>query len=368
MSTPEDTPGDTAQDTPGDTPHAVVTGAAGFIGSHLVARLLSAGHRVTAVDVVPWPSAHRLRAAAPHPGLRYHEADLRDTRTLRQLTEDARWVFHLGANTENRADRSGRADLDTTVAGTVALLDALTEHPPQCVVMTSSQLVYGDRAAYDTPQAERPPRPTTRFGAGKAAAEAFLSAAAHETGLRAVSARLSNIVGAGMRRGITYDFVSRLREDPAQLTVLGDGSQTRSYLYATDCASAMTTLAEASGDARSAAWEAFEPFDVCNTDATSAADVARIAVAEFPGADGEITFGAGQRGWSGDIPTLRVRPSRLLGLGWQPRLTSAQAVRNTVRELIAEGPPEPPASLAPPGPEAPVHRHGSSASLGQHHG
>ncbi|MFJ9508240.1 NAD-dependent epimerase/dehydratase family protein [Streptomyces anulatus] len=363
MSTPEDIPG--------DTPHAVVTGAAGFIGSHLVTRLLATGHQVTAVDVAPWPTAHRLRAAAPHPDLRYHEADLRDTRTLRQLTRGARRVFHLGANTENRADRSGRADLDTTVAGTVALLEALAEHPPQCVVMTSSQLVYGDRAAHDTPQTERPPRPTTRFGAGKAAAEAFLSAAAHETGFRAVSARLSNIVGAGMRRGITHDFVNRLRQDPTRLTVLGDGSQTRSYLHVADCAAALTTLAEASGDPRSATWEAFEPFDVCNTDATSAADVARIALAEFPGTDGQITFGAGQRGWNGDIPTLRVQPNRLLALGWQPHLTSAQAVRRTVRELIAEGPPEPLEPLtapAPSRPEPPTHRHGSSAYLGQHHG
>ncbi|MPY58933.1 NAD-dependent epimerase/dehydratase family protein [Streptomyces spongiae] len=365
-----DIPGDTPGDTPGAAPHAVVTGAAGFIGSHLVTGLLSAGCRVTAVDVVPWTSAHQVRTAGPHAHLRYHEADLRDTRTLRGLTKDARWIFHLGANTENRSwAQSGRADLDTTVTGTVALLEALVEHPPQCVVMTSSQLVYGDRAAHDVPLTGRPPRPATRFGAGKAAAEAFLCAAAHETGFHAVAARLSNVVGAGMRRGIIHDFVGKLRQDPTRLTVLGDGSQKRSYLHVSDCVSALTTLAEAAGGRSATERAGFEAYDVCNTDATAAAEVARIAVAEFPGADGEILLGSGQRGWKGDIPTVRVSPRPLLDLGWQPRLTSSAAVRTAVREIIAEGPLEPPAEPVPPAPAAggPVHRHGSSAYLGARH-
>ncbi|MFF0223201.1 NAD-dependent epimerase/dehydratase family protein [Streptomyces sp. NPDC004629] len=358
---------DVPEDIPGDVPHAVVTGAAGFIGSHLVTKLLTGPCHVTAVDVVPWSAAHRLRGAGPDPRLRYHEADLRDTRTLRGLTDGARWVFHLGANTENRSwAQSGRADLDTTVAGTVALLEALAEHPPRCVVMASSQLVYGDQDGHGTPpdgalSPARPPRPTTRFGAGKAAAEAFLCAAAHETGFRAVAARLSNIVGAGMRRGIVHDFVGRLRQDSGRLTVLGDGSQTRSYLHVSDCVTALTTLAEAPGEARCAVPQAFEAYDVCNTDATSAADVARIAVAEFPGADSEIAYGTGERGWRGDIPTVRVSPGRLLGLGWRPRLTSAAAVRTAVRELIAESTPAPTAD-----PES--GRPGTSALLRPGHG
>ncbi|MFB6848994.1 NAD-dependent epimerase/dehydratase family protein [Streptomyces sp. NPDC056373] len=320
-----------------DPPHAFVTGAAGFIGAHLVTTLLRNGVRVSAVDRVPWDGANRLRPHAHAPGFRYQEADLRDTHTLEQLARGARFVFHLAAHTENRSwAAAARADYDTTVGGTVSLLEAVARHPPAVLVMSSSQLVYGDGAGAPAEESARVPRPATRFGAGKAAAEAFVSAAAHECGFRTVAARLSNIVGPGMRRGIVHDFVERLRRDPGRLTVLGDGRQTRSYLHVSDCAEALTTLARSHAGRDGATGRRFDAYDVCNTDATSAAEVAEISVTEFPGPPGEIVCGEGGQGWTGDIPTLRITPQRLLALGWRPKLSSHAAVRAAVRELLTE--------------------------------
>ncbi|MGP4014936.1 NAD-dependent epimerase/dehydratase family protein [Saccharopolyspora sp. 5N708] len=320
---------DTPGETPGDTPRTVVTGAAGFIGAHLVAALLADRVPVTAVDRVPRAAAHRLPS---DPLLHYYEADIRDTRAIRQLAGGAHTLFHLGANTENRTwAQAARADLDTTVGGTVALLEAVADDPPRTVVMTSSQLVYGPLAESDADESARYPRPVTRFGAGKAAAEAFLSAAAHENGFRAIAARLSNVVGGGMRRGIVHDFVTRLRADPSKLAVLGNGAQTRSFLHVSDCIAALRLLADGDGPS-----PGFATYDVCNTDATSAADVARMATAEFPGPTGAVVLGAGERGWLGDIPTVRITPQRLWRLGWRPQLDSAGAVGAALRELIAE--------------------------------
>ncbi|MEV5887113.1 NAD-dependent epimerase/dehydratase family protein [Streptomyces sp. NPDC052020] len=327
---------------PADPPHAFVTGAAGFIGAHLVTALVRDGVRVSAADRVPWDGANRLWALAGTPGFRYEQADLRDIHALRRLAHGARTVFHLAAHTENRSwAAAARADYETTVGGTVCLLEAVAEQPPDVLVMTSSQLVYGDGADAPTEESQRVPRPATRFGAGKAAAEAFVSAAAHECGFRAVAARLSNIVGGGMRRGIVHDFVTRLEREPGKLTVLGDGRQTRSYLHVTDCVTALTALARQPAGSGPRTDRRFETYDVCNTDATSAAEVARIAVAEFPGPDAEIVFGGGGRGWAGDIPTLRITPQRLLALGWRPALPSHAAVRAAVRDLLAEHRPQP---------------------------
>jgi len=321
----------------GDT--ALVTGAAGFIGARLVAALAESGRRVVAVDRVPWDAAERLHPLAGRLAGHYHQVDLRDTAALGELVAGSRWVFHLAANTENRSwAGSARADLETTVGGTVSLVEACAHHPPEVVVMTSSQLVYGDQPNLPEQEEKRVPRPTTRFGAGKAAAEAFLSAGAAEVGFTAIAARLSNIIGPGMRRGIVYDFVTRLAEDPSGLEVLGDGRQTRSYLHVSDCVTALTTLAGAgSGTGRGAAGNAgIATFDVCNTDVASAAEVARIALSEHPSGGGEVRFAGGDRGWRGDVPTLRLTPQRLSELGWRPRLSSAEAVRAAVRELAAE--------------------------------
>ncbi|MCG5211973.1 NAD-dependent epimerase/dehydratase family protein [Streptosporangium soli] len=310
---------------------AVVTGGAGFIGAALVTALRRDGTPVTVIDRVPWEEADRL-----HPlrgdGLTYHFADVRDAERLRPLLADSEVVYHLSANTENRGDRAGRtADFTDTVGGTVALLEALTApgaaRVPTRVVLTSSQLVYGSAPDGD-PVTERTgvPRPTTRFGAGKTAAEAFLRAYAHECGLTTAVGRLSNIVGPGMRRGIVSDLVNRLDDGTERIQLLGDGRQTRSYLHVDDCVAALRTLSTTDAP--------FSIFHVCNSDAITARRVAEIIAAESPHGTPSITCAGGEEGWRGDVPTLRLRPDALRSLGWSPVRTSEQAVRHTARALL----------------------------------
>jgi UDP-glucose 4-epimerase len=312
-------------------PGVLVTGGAGFIGAALVSALRRDGTPVTVLDRLPWPEATRLSGFSDDRGVVYHQVALDDSAALRPVVGGHKIVYHLAANTENRTDRAGLvADLEGTVAGTVALLVALSEEPDVSIVLTSSQLVYAPGAT-EQPITELTGvvEPTTRFAAGKIAAEAFLRAHCHERGHRGAICRLANIVGPGMRRGILYDFVQKVRADPTSLRVLGDGRQTRSYLHVDDCVRALRATASTV--------QGSTTFNVCNTDTLDAASVAGIVAEEAPGSPPAIVYDGGEAGWRGDVPTLEVWPQRLLDLGWRPAMSSAEAVRDSVRGLFAAG-------------------------------
>ena len=316
--------------------HVVVTGGTGFVGACLVEKLLAAGYAVTIVDRVTPEQAPRLNGLREHPGLRavrhdFGSGEARDD--LDAAVAEATIVYHLAGNTENRsAHAHHHADLDITVNGTVSLLDSVVRGgAAPVVVFTSSQLVYDPAGA--TTDARPPLRPRSLFGAGKLAAEAFVSAYAHEFGFRARACRLSNVIGSSFRRGIVHDLVRRLLDDPRQLHVLGDGSQRRSFLAVDDCARALMMAAH---DASAESAAPMAAFDVSNIDTTSAVEVAGAVAAECPVGKPELTIEGNSTAWRGDVGSLHVPPHALLTRGWAPRLNSGEAVRVTARELFRD--------------------------------
>lgn len=317
--------------------HAVVTGCAGFIGSTLVAELLAAGHTVTGIDKSEPLQAPRLATFREHPDLRLLCCDLGRIEgnlngEIVGVLSEADVVYHLSGNTENRsANAEWHADLDVTVGGTVGLLDAVVRGgTAPIVVLASSQLVYDPSGSAD---GDVPPlRPRSQFGAGKLAAEGFVSAYAHEFGFRARSCRLSNIIGPSFRRGIVHDFTRSLFESP-WLQVLGDGSQRRSFLTAEDCARA---LMSATHDTPPETSNVVEVFDVSNFDTISALEVATIVGNECPYIEPEILVEGKPAAWRGDVGSVHAPPHALTARGWTPRHDSAETVRETVRILFDE--------------------------------
>jgi len=295
----------------------LVTGASGFIGAALTRLLLETGHHVIGLDTRP--------PAIDHLAYRFVRADIRNHDALATAADGCPVIFHLAGNTENRPGGSFAAqDYDITVGGTVALLAALPTTATPTIVLSSSQLVYGGSAGRATE--ESPMRPETPFAAAKVACEAFLQAYVEQAGGAGIACRLANIVGPGVPRGVVADLCHRLQENPAELEVLGDGQQRRSYVDVVDCARALLLVA-------STTQPGFAAINVSNQDSITAGDVARIVVSTHRGPAPEIRFTGGQA-WQGDATELHPSADRLQERGWCIRRNSETAVRAAVEAAM----------------------------------
>jgi UDP-glucose 4-epimerase len=195
------------------------------------------------------------------------------------------------------------------------------------LVYTSSSTVYGE-APRPTPEDYAPLEPISPYAAGKLAEESLISTYAHSHGLRAWVFRFANIVGPRLRGAVIPDFIDKLREDPHRLTILGNGRQEKSYMHVGECLDAMAHVVEHADD----------DLNVYNLGTRTTTSVDRIAdvVAEEMGIDPDYEHTGGDRGWTGDVPRMRLSVEKLAALGWEPDQSSDDAVRQATRELLDE--------------------------------
>ena len=300
----------------------LVTGGAGFIGTHLVDRLLADGNDVVVVDNLSNGSRDRVSDDAE-----FVEADLTDPDALDGvLTDDIDLVVHLAASKVVNVDDPHQQFHDNTRM-TTNLLEAMAEAGVDRIAYTSSSTVYGE-APRPTPEDYAPLEPISAYGTSKLADEGLLSVQAHSHDFTVWTFRFANIVGSGLRGAVIPDFVEKLDENPETLTILGDGRQEKSYMHVTDCVDAMVHVV-ANGD---------QPVNTYNLGTRTTTSVDRIAaiVADEMDLDPEYEYTGGDRGWTGDVPKMRLSIEKLAALGWEPELSSDEAVRRSARELIAE--------------------------------
>ncbi|WP_256393828.1 NAD-dependent epimerase/dehydratase family protein [Natronoarchaeum rubrum] len=300
----------------------LVTGGAGFIGTHLVDRLLADDNDVVVVDNLSNGSRDRVPDDAE-----FVEADLTEPDALDGvLTDDIDLVVHLAASKVVNVDDPHKQFHDNTRM-TTNLLEAMAEAGVDRIAYTSSSTVYGE-APRPTPEDYAPLEPISAYGTSKLADEGLLSVQAHSHDFTVWTFRFANIVGSGLRGAVIPDFVEKLRDDPETLTILGDGRQEKSYMHVTDCVDAMVHVV-ANGD---------QPVNTYNLGTRTTTSVDRIAaiVADEMDLDPEYEYTGGDRGWTGDVPKMRLSIEKLAALGWEPELSSDEAVRRSARELIAE--------------------------------
>ena len=299
----------------------LVTGGAGLVGSQLAARL-AADNAVLVADDLSKGSRERVPD-----GVEFIEADMTDPDDVaRVVTEDLDGVFHFAAYTDTNY-ANPRQLFEENGAMTYNVLERMDEVGVGNVAFTSSSTVYGE-APMPTPEDYAPLEPISIYGASKLADEGILSTYARSHDFTVWLFRFANVVGPHQRGNVVPDFIEKLDGDPGELEILGDGRQEKSYLHVTDCVEAIQHIVE----------HTEEPMNTYNLGTRTTTSVTRIAdiVADEMGVDPEYTYTGGDRGWTGDVPRMRLSIEKLAALGWSPELSSDAAIRRGARELIAE--------------------------------
>jgi len=308
----------------------LVTGGAGFIGSHLVDALVEQGKQVRVIDNF---SSGREEFLAHHEGSGAVEVlrdNLLDIDSVKSAMKGIATVHHMAANPDIRL---GTEVTDTDLRqGTVAtynVLEAMRTNGVSRISFASSSAVYGEAGIMPTPESYGPILPISLYGASKLASEGLISAWVGTFGAQAYINRFANIVGPRGTHGVIFDFIHKLKRDPGRLEVLGDGKQEKSYMSATDCVRSMLHLIELDGGGSNL-------YNLGTGDTCSVSRIAEIVIEES-GLEGvTIEYTGGKRGWAGDVPKTYLDVKKLISTGFKPTAMSEQAIRDTARELIVE--------------------------------
>src|SRR5262249_28725469 len=311
---------------------ALVTGGAGFIGSHLCDRLLARGDEAWCVDNLDLGRRRNIAHLESSNVFHFIEQDVLDRERLAALFAEAKFdlVFHLAANSDIAAGtRDTELDFRLNELTTLAVLEAMRRHRVRRLFFASTSAIFGEADAV-LHEDFGPLAPISFYGASKLAAEAYISTYAHRFDLAAVVLRFPNVVGERATHGVIYDFLRKLENNPRELEVLGDGNQTKPYLYVADLVDAILLACQRSAGALSV-------YHAAGISETSVREIAEIVLAATGRADARIRYTGGDRGWPGDVPKFRYDTARLQALGWTPQRHSTDAVRHAVERIKAYG-------------------------------
>jgi UDP-glucose 4-epimerase len=310
--------------------HVAVTGGCGFIGSHLVDQLLGYGSLVLVIDNLSTGTITNLRSHLADRHLKIENINITDQKTLiASIKKDIDCVFHFAANPDVRG--SGIAPeihFSSNIQGTYNLLEAMRINDVRQLVFASSSSVYGETGSTAAKESSAL-CPVSVYGATKLSCEALVRAYSSTYGLAAVCLRYGNIIGPRLGHGIVYDFFVKLRRNPTELEILGNGTQSRTYLHVTDTVDATFRVLPKKG---------LDVFNVGNVDAVKVDEVASIVSAVLGLRDVKIKHRpiAAGVGWIGDVRQAILDSSRLVGLGWKPTLSSREAIAFTTDSLVKQ--------------------------------
>jgi UDP-glucose 4-epimerase len=309
----------------------LVTGGAGFIGSHLVDRLVKEGFNIRVIDNLSSGRLENLTQYRNGSRVEVVMGDLKKMEDALKAVDGVNAVFHFAANPEVRVSTiNPETHFNENVVATFNLLEAMRRKDVRELVFASSSSIYGEPEQIPVSE-DAPIRPVSVYGASKAACENLIHAYVKLYGMKAVILRYANVVGPRLRHGVIWDFVNKLRKNPNELEILGDGKQVRSYIYIDDAIEATII-----------AWrKSFSNFNVYNVASEDWLTVDEVAdgVIKAMGLLGvkkvykPLLHGVG---WPGDVKRIALRIDRLKTLGFTPRFSSRDAVRLTVKSLLTE--------------------------------
>lgn len=309
----------------------LVTGAAGFIASNLIPRLLRRGDVVAGIDNF---FLGKRAYVVDDPNFAFHELDLLDLEGVVRIFEEFKpdRIWHLAANSDiSYGTKYTDFDLKGGTLVTYNVLEAMRRTGVKEIVFSSSGAVYGEPTVMPTPEDYGPILPISLYAASKVACETLITAYAHNYDIRAWIFRFGNIVGPNPTHGVIHDFVLRLREERTKLTVLGDGTQAKPYVYVEDTLDGMEF-----GVANAPAH--VNVYNLAVDDQTTVREITDWTI-EAMGIERnaiDVQYGDSPRGWRGDVPQVKLDTARMTKLGWTPKLSSREAVRRTIRETVEQ--------------------------------
>ncbi len=309
----------------------LVTGGAGFIGSHLVEALLADNH-VTVLDNFSSGKREFLALHHNNPNFRLIEADLLLPKALEEALDGVDMVFHLAANPDVKLGaQNTHVHLEQNLLATYNLLEAMRRCDVKKIAFTSTSTVYGEATEIPTPEDYGPLLPISLYGASKLASEALISSYCHTFEMQSWIYRFANIVGERGTHGVLVDFIRKLRENPVELEILGSGKQKKSYLEVKDCVRAMLHCVEHSNGQ-------INVFNIGSEDCVDVTEIANIVSRQMGLTDVLYRFTGGMdgRGWKGDVKVMQLSIEKIKKLGWKPQGGSVQAVETAVRALLKD--------------------------------
>lgn len=307
--------------------NALVTGGAGFIGSHVVDHLLSVGANVTVYDNFTTGNEINLATHSSNAKLRVIRQDTLDLAALTSAMQGMDTVFHFQANADVRGGiKNTRVDLEQNTISTWNVLDAMRAAGARTIVFASSATVYGEPEVFPTPESV-PLVQTSLYGASKVASESMIQAYAEYFGIRSLSFRFVSWIGPRYSHGVVFDFLKKLQANQLELEILGDGNQRKSYLDVRDGIAGIFTALEKAPDQKST-------FNLGHDDFINVLEVARIVIEKVGLTGVKLHTTGGKRGWLGDSPVVHLDTARIKQLGWKPRISIKEGICATVSHLM----------------------------------
>jgi UDP-glucose 4-epimerase len=307
-----------------------ITGGAGFIGSHLSLKMLSLGFDVTVYDNFSNGHKWHFGDEISNKNLRIIEADLLNTNILDRSICGHDMVFHLASNADiARAATEPSIDFLNGTHLTHSLLEAMRKNSIKKIIYTSGSGVYGEVPPLPIPEDYEKTIPISTYGAQKLASEALISAYSFMFDITGIVFRFANVVGPRQTHGVAYDFLRRLSRDSSCLRILGDGTQSKPYIYVDDVVNAFLL-------ANDKYKLGYHYFNVASDDALTVNQIADLACEKMNIKDVRYDYTGGSRGWRADVPFYRLNTSKIKKIGWLPSLNSREAVSRAMESMILD--------------------------------
>ena len=305
-----------------------VTGGAGFIGSHLVDRLMADGNSVVVYDNLSLGREEFIRHHYKSSRFKFVKGDLLDFESLKNAMKGSDIVFHLAANSDIvKSAKHTKIDLEQGTIATYDVLESMRFNGVKKIVFTSSNVVYGEVKKLPIPENYGPLLPISLYGASKLACEGLVTAFCHNFGFKAWVYRFANVVGPRVTHGVILDFFHKLEKNRKELEVLGDGKQSKPYIEVHDVVDGMLFGLKHSDD-----W--VNLFNLGTEGFTSVTVIANEVIKAMGLKNVKLKLTGGVRGWPGDVPKVSLDMAKLKGLGWMPKHSSKESVRMSVKAVV----------------------------------